>query len=69
MTGQELRRTRERMGLSLDGLARELRCSKDAVARWEREERAISYITQLAIKYVEQSRRGRRAREANHGDA
>jgi transcriptional regulator with XRE-family HTH domain len=52
MTGTELRRARQRLGLSQTGLAEAIGMRKNSVARMERSESPVMKHTELAVKYL-----------------
>jgi transcriptional regulator with XRE-family HTH domain len=53
MTGRELRRIREAMGLTQRQLAERLGMTSTSVARMERGEQKIMQVTTLAVKYLQ----------------
>lgn len=57
MTGDELRALRHETGLSQMAFAGELGVAKNTVARWERGERPISKMVELAARQVAATRR------------
>jgi len=62
MTGEELRRIREAMGLTQRQLAGKLGVTSTSVARMERGEQKIMQVTTLAVRYlqvVESKKRGK----------
>lgn len=63
MTGSELRRNREAMGLTQRELADKLGMTSTSVARMERGEQKIMRVTTLAVQYlqvVEFKKRGKK---------
>ena len=52
MSGGEMRTLREAAGLTQAALADRLDVAKDTVARWERGERPILRVTELATRHV-----------------
>ena len=61
MTGDQLRRIRKRLGLTQEVMAAKLGVSPNTVARWERNEVAISEpAARLARLTLEMERRKRR---------
>ncbi len=52
MTGAELRRARERLGLTQEQMAALLGWQRNSIARCERDEAAILRTTELAVKYL-----------------
>lgn len=52
MTGAELRRARERLGLTQREMAEAIGWQRNSIARCERGERPISRVTELAVKYL-----------------
>lgn len=52
MSPAEFRAARERLGLSLDGMAQALEVTKRAVAFWEDGERAISGPVRVALRLM-----------------
>jgi transcriptional regulator with XRE-family HTH domain len=56
MTGDELRKRREDLGLTQEQLATALGVAPNTVARWERSERAIPPYLSLALQTVERER-------------
>ena len=52
MVGRELRRLRERLGLTQAELAKAIGMQKNSVARMERDERPIVKTTELAVRYL-----------------
>jgi DNA-binding transcriptional regulator YiaG len=55
MTGEELKNFREKMGLSQDQLAKELKVARNTVSRWELEERKIPEFLELALETIERN--------------
>ncbi len=55
MTGEELKTFRERIGMSQDKLAKELKVARNTVSRWELEERKIPEFLELALQTIERS--------------
>ncbi len=55
MTGEELKTFRERIGMSQDQLAKELKVARNTVSRWELEERKIPEFLELALQTIERS--------------
>ncbi len=53
MTGEELRTFRERIGMSQEQLAKELKVARNTVSRWELEERKIPEFLELALQTIE----------------
>jgi transcriptional regulator with XRE-family HTH domain len=56
MTGDELRKVREALGMTQEQLAIALGVAPNTVARWERSERAIPPYLSLALQTVERER-------------
>jgi len=52
MTGAELRRARERLGLTQSELAEAIGMRKNSIARMERRERPVMKHTELAVKFL-----------------
>jgi len=52
MSGKELRRLRERLGLTQSELAEAIGMQKNSVARMERYERPILKTTEMAVRYL-----------------
>jgi transcriptional regulator with XRE-family HTH domain len=52
MTGAELRRARERLGLTQEKFAEALGMWRNSVARMERSELPVMKHTELAVKYL-----------------
>jgi len=52
MTGQELRRARQRLKMSQRQLAQALGLAKNTIARQERDELTISKVVELAAKFL-----------------
>lgn len=55
MIGKELKECRERIGLTQERLADELRVASNTVSRWERDDRAIPPYLDLAIETIERN--------------
>ena len=55
MTGEELKFFREKLGLSQDQLAKELKVARNTVSRWELEERKIPEFLELALQTIERN--------------
>ncbi len=55
MTGEELKTFRERIGMSQEQLAKELKVARNTVSRWELEERKIPEFLELALQTIERS--------------
>jgi DNA-binding transcriptional regulator YiaG len=55
MTGDELKTFREKVGLSQDQLAKELKVARNTVSRWELEERKIPEFLYLALQTIERN--------------
>ena len=53
MTGEELKTFREKLELSQDQLAKELKVARNTVSRWELEERKIPEFLELALQTIE----------------
>lgn len=53
ISGDELRRRREAMGLTQERLAEELDVATNTIARWERGERSIPSFLSLALETLE----------------
>lgn len=53
MTGEELTEWREKLGLSRDELAKQLKTTYTTVYRWEENNRAIPPFLDLALKTIE----------------
>jgi DNA-binding transcriptional regulator YiaG len=53
MTGDELRKAREDLGMTQEQLAKTLGIASNTVARWERNERSIPPYLYLALQTVE----------------
>lgn len=51
--GKDLESWRERLGLTREELARELKTTYTTVYRWETDNRAIPPYLDLALKYIE----------------
>jgi len=60
MTAEELKRLRQRAGLTQKALAGLLGVARITVVRWETGERGISRVTELAIRYVLERQRKRK---------
>jgi transcriptional regulator with XRE-family HTH domain len=52
MDGQGLRRARLAMGLTQQALAEKLHMTATSVARMERGEQKIMFVTELAVRYL-----------------
>jgi len=52
MSGKELRRLRERLGLTQKELAEAIGMQKNSVARMERDERPILKTTEMTVRYL-----------------
>ena len=59
MTGDELKNFRERLGLSREELARELRTTYPTIYRWETDDRAIPPYLDLALETIERNKTSR----------
>ncbi len=55
MKGEELKTFRERIGMSQEQLAKELKVARNTVSRWELEERKIPEFLELALQTIERS--------------
>lgn len=55
VNGEELKNWRERLGLTREGLARELETTYTTVYRWEKEDRDIPPYLKLALETVERN--------------
>jgi transcriptional regulator with XRE-family HTH domain len=53
MTSEELKTYRERMGLSQDELAKQLRVARNTVSRWELGNSKIPEFLELALRSIE----------------
>jgi len=56
MKGAKLRERRQALGLTQQRLADRLEVSRNTIARWEREERAIPGFLDLALKTIEREK-------------
>jgi len=56
MKGAKLRERRQSLGLTQQRLADRLEVSRNTIARWEREERAIPGFLDLALKTIEREK-------------
>ena len=63
MEGSELRRFREKLGLTQEKLAKALSVASNTVARWERGERGIPSHLPLALKTIESEALERRPQD------
>jgi DNA-binding transcriptional regulator YiaG len=62
MTADQLRTTRERLGMTQGALADALELSREAVASWEQGRRPINKVTALAVEYLAQQIKTKKAR-------
>lgn len=60
MKGSELKKRRERLGFTQEGLASQLGVSRNTVARWERDEIGIPPYLDLALKTLEREKTAKR---------
>lgn len=60
MKAQELKETRQKMGLSVKDAARVFNVTYSAWGKWERGERAISGLLIAAISFYEKLPKGKR---------
>ncbi len=60
MTAEQLKRLRQRAGLTQKALAALLGVARITVVRWETGQRPISRVTELAIRYVLERQRKRK---------
>jgi transcriptional regulator with XRE-family HTH domain len=60
MTGDKLRKRRQALGLTQQGLADRLEVSRNTVARWEREEMQIPGFLDLALQTIEREKPSKR---------
>ena len=67
MTGAELRRARERLGLTQAQLADALGMWRNSVARMERSELPVMKHTELAVKYLLLTMEKEPQRRKTHG--
>jgi repressor LexA len=56
MSGDELKRRREQLGMTQEQLAQALGVAPNTVARWERGERSIPPHLALALETIERRR-------------
>ncbi len=56
MRGAKLRERRLSLGLTQERLAEHLGVTRNTIARWEREERAIPSYLDLALKTIEREK-------------
>ncbi len=59
MSPTSLRKLRERLGLSQQGLARRLGVARATVTRWENGTRRLSKVAELALRSVTESKETR----------
>ncbi len=62
MKGQELRRIRRQLKLTQAQLAEEIGVTATSVARWEREERAISEPVARLVRLLAETKKTKRGR-------
>jgi transcriptional regulator with XRE-family HTH domain len=67
MTGAELRRARERLGLTQEKFAEALGMWRNSVARMERSELPVMKHTELAVKYLLLTMEKESQRRKKHG--
>ncbi len=60
MKPEQLRRLRQKLGLTQEGLAREVGVARNSVARWERGEMAISEPAARLIQRIADDRKMKR---------
>ena len=67
LTAQEFKAWRERLGLSQEGVARELGVTSTAVWRWEHGQREIAPMVRRAMRDVERELKAKRQEGAERG--